>query len=190
MKAWHRPLVALGLLAPACSPGQPQPVHRATTGATSPLHPLEPADESIQPEPATTTTTEPPAPVTTVTVSKLPPDTRGATSTTVRPRPLPTTTLPENDAAALTDAERYATQPGYGPWSIPTYVVMCESGGSWTAENASGAAGPYQLMPEHFGGQSALNQSREAQHAKAAYLWNGGVNTRSGLGPQNWKACL
>lgn len=50
--------------------------------------------------------------------------------------------------------------------------------------------GPYQLMPEHFGGESALNQSREAQHAKAAELWNGGVNTRSGLGPQNWTACL
>lgn len=190
MKAWHRPLVALGLLAPACAPPAAPPAQRASTGTTAPLHPLIAADEAIQPEPATTTTTEVPAPVTTVTVSGLPPDTRGATTTTVRPRPLPTTALPEHEDDALTDAEWYATQPGYGPWSIPTYVVMCESGGSWTAENASGAAGPYQLMPEHFGGESALNQSREAQHAKAAYLWNDGVNTRSGLGPQNWKACL
>lgn len=79
MKAWHRPLVALGLLAPACSAGQPQPAHRAATGTTSPLHPLEPADEAVQPEPATTTTA--PAPVTTVTVSKLPPTTRGTTVT-------------------------------------------------------------------------------------------------------------
>lgn len=71
-----------------------------------------------------------------------------------------------------------------GDWVIPDYIVECESGGSWTAENPSGAAGPYQLMPEHFGGESALNQTPEEQHAKAAELWNGG------RGADNWKACL
>ena len=184
MKSWHRPLVALGMLAPACAPGQPQPAHKASPGPVAPLHPLIGSDEATasteSPPPSITSTTE--VPVTTVTVSKLPPTTSGATVTTF--------VLPEKADEDLTDAEWYATQPGYGPWSIPTYVVMCESGGSWDAENASGAAGPYQLMPEHFGGESALNQSQAAQHAKAAYLWNGGVNTRSGLGPQNWKACL
>jgi hypothetical protein len=67
---------------------------------------------------------------------------------------------------------------------IPAYIVECESGGDWNAENASGAAGPYQLMPLHFGGESALNQSPETQHAKAAELWDGG------RGASHWAACL
>lgn len=76
------------------------------------------------------------------------------------------------------------TRGSGGDWVIPDYIVACESGGSWDAENPSGAAGPYQLMPEHFGGESALNQSREAQHAKAAELWDGG------RGARNWEQCL
>jgi hypothetical protein len=104
VKAWHRPLVALGLLAPACSPAPTPAAHRATTGSTSPLHPLEPADEAIQPEPATTTTTEPPAPVTTVTVSKLPPTTRGTTTTTF--------VVPEREDEDLSDEDWWAKQPG------------------------------------------------------------------------------
>lgn len=31
-------------------------------------------------------------------------------------------------------------------WSIPYYIVACESGGSWSAYNPSGALGPYQLL--------------------------------------------
>ena len=69
-------------------------------------------------------------------------------------------------------------------WAIPTYIVMCESGGDWNAYNASGASGPYQLMPMHFGGELAMNQSRAAQHAKAAELWDGG------RGKRHWEACL
>lgn len=142
----------------------------------------EAAPPSTSPGPVDTTTPEPEPEPTVTTVTMTVPTTPRRTTTTF--------TLPERADEELSDAEWYATQPGYGPWSIPTYVVMCESGGSWTAQNASGAAGPYQLMPEHFGGKSALTQSQAAQHAKAAYLWNGGVNTASGLGPQNWKACL
>lgn len=74
----------------------------------------------------------------------------------------------------------------YNGWAIPEYIVSCETGGtfSWTAYNRSGASGPYQIMPEHFGGELAMNQSHEAQHAMAAKLWNGGK------GKGNWSACL
>jgi hypothetical protein len=34
----------------------------------------------------------------------------------------------------------------YGKWAIPPYIVYCESGGSWSAYNPSGASGPYQLL--------------------------------------------
>jgi hypothetical protein len=115
----------------------------------------------------------------------------------VAPEPVeeePVTVPTTRARSAPTTAPYVAPEPvasgGDGAWAIPTAVVMCESKGRWDAENASGAAGPYQLMPEHFGGESALNQSRQAQHDMAAYLWNGGVNTKSGLGPQNWEACL
>jgi hypothetical protein len=33
----------------------------------------------------------------------------------------------------------------------PEAFVQCESGGSWTAQNPSGAYGRYQLMPLHYG---------------------------------------
>ena len=72
----------------------------------------------------------------------------------------------------------------YNGWAIPEYIVMCESGGNWDAYNpSSGAAGPYQLMPMHLGGDARLF-SREAQHAKAAELWAGG------RGAHHWAACL
>ncbi len=75
----------------------------------------------------------------------------------------------------------------YGEWAIPKYIVACETGNtfSWTAYNSSsGASGPYQLIPAHFGGELAMNQSRAAQHQKAAELWNGG------RGKSHWEACL
>src|SRR4029077_17777237 len=40
--------------------------------------------------------------------------------------------------------------PAYlgGPYSIPTYIVMCESGGNYHALNpSSGAGGAYQILP-------------------------------------------
>lgn len=74
----------------------------------------------------------------------------------------------------------------YNGWAIPEYIVSCETGGTfdWYAYNPSGASGPYQLMPMHFDGELAMNQSREAQHAKAAALWNGGK------GKSHWQECL
>lgn len=41
----------------------------------------------------------------------------------------------------------YRCQGGkYGTWSIPCYIIACESGFSWSAYNPSGASGPYQLL--------------------------------------------
>jgi hypothetical protein len=121
--------------------------------------------------PEVTTTTEPEPVVTT---------TEAPTTTEVPYRP-PTT----RRAPVETTVARAAQEPDYsGEWAIPTYIVMCESGGRWDAYNPSGASGPYQLMPMHFGGELAMNQSRAAQHAKAAELWNGG------RGRSHWAACL
>lgn len=96
----------------------------------------------------------------------------------------PRATVPATTARTTAPTTVAVETESSGEWAIPTYIVMCESGGSWTALNASGASGPYQLMPEHFGGELAMNQSRAAQHAKAAELWNGG------RGRSNWAACL
>lgn len=40
-------------------------------------------------------------------------------------------------------------EPAYagGQYAIPSYIVMCESGGDYGASNASGAYGAYQIMP-------------------------------------------
>jgi soluble lytic murein transglycosylase-like protein len=34
-----------------------------------------------------------------------------------------------------------------GPYAIPEYIVQCESGGNYAAQNPSGAYGAYQIMP-------------------------------------------
>lgn len=75
-----------------------------------------------------------------------------------------------------------APYPGLGSWwAIPAYVVACESGGSWTAYNPSGAAGPYQMMPE-WGAPFPADtwQEKMANHRAAADLWAGGA------GSSNW----
>jgi hypothetical protein len=68
-----------------------------------------------------------------------------------------------------------------GSFAIPCYIVACESGYSWSAYNPSGAAGPYQIMPEHgrpYPIDSA--EDRLAHHRIASSLWNGGA------GASNW----
>lgn len=74
--------------------------------------------------------------------------------------------------------QRKAATP-YGKWSIPAAIVMCESKGSFTAQNPSGAYGAYQLMPtwwSHLGRKPTPAE----QHVIAAKLWNGGA------GRSNW----
>lgn len=63
-----------------------------------------------------------------------------------------------------------------GPYSIPTYVVMCESGGDYGAVNASsGAGGAYQIMPETwdlYGGKGEPQNAPKAEQDRiAAEIW-------------------
>jgi len=64
-----------------------------------------------------------------------------------------------------------------GPYSIPTYIVMCESGGNYRALNESSmAGGAYQIIPstwEAYGGQGpyAHLASKAEQDRIAAIIW-------------------
>jgi septal ring factor EnvC (AmiA/AmiB activator) len=68
--------------------------------------------------------------------------------------------------------------PAYlgGPYSIPTYIVMCESGGNYHALNASsGAGGAYQILPSTwaaYGGHGAPQDALKAEQDRiAAEIW-------------------
>jgi len=63
-----------------------------------------------------------------------------------------------------------------GPYSIPTYIVMCESGGNYSALNpSSGAGGAYQILPSTwalYGGQGAPQEAPKAEQDRiAAEIW-------------------
>jgi septal ring factor EnvC (AmiA/AmiB activator) len=64
-----------------------------------------------------------------------------------------------------------------GPYSIPTYIVMCESGGNYRALNPSSmAGGAYQIIPstwQAYGGkgQYAHLASKAEQDRVAAIIW-------------------
>lgn len=69
--------------------------------------------------------------------------------------------------------------PAYqgGRWSIPSSIVMCESGGNYNAVNgSSGARGAYQLMPSTYyshGGDGSWSPAD--QDRVAARVWAGGA---------------
>ena len=173
-------LISCAVLAAACTGGDEAeaPVVAPTTETPSDLIAV-----GAEGEVEATTTTEAP------TTTKPP-----ATTTTAAPLPIlcPTLSHPAHHEECPEEPAEYLqpvatlppVQPTSSDWAIPTYIVMCESGGDWNAYNASGASGPYQIMPMHFGGELAMNQSRAAQHAKAAELWDGGA------GKSHWQACL
>ncbi|MFM8519395.1 MAG: transglycosylase family protein [Solirubrobacterales bacterium] len=63
-----------------------------------------------------------------------------------------------------------------GPYAIPTYIVMCESGGNYSALNpSSGAGGAYQIIPstwEAYGGEGLPHQASKAEQDRiAALIW-------------------
>lgn len=63
-----------------------------------------------------------------------------------------------------------------GGYSIPSSIVMCESGGNWNAVNSSsGAGGAYQILPSTwaaYGGTGLpQNASPAEQSAIAAKIW-------------------
>lgn len=63
-----------------------------------------------------------------------------------------------------------------GPYSIPTYIVICESGGNYGALNpSSGAGGAYQILPSTwraYGGQGLPHLASKAEQDRiAAIVW-------------------
>jgi septal ring factor EnvC (AmiA/AmiB activator) len=83
--------------------------------------------------------------------------------------------LAEQQAA---QQEASASTPVYlgGPYAIPTYIVMCESGGNYSALNSSsGAGGAYQILPSTwraYGGQGLPHEASKAEQDRiAAMIW-------------------
>lgn len=65
---------------------------------------------------------------------------------------------------------------GGGPYAIPTYIVMCESGGNYRALNpSSGAGGAYQILPSTwraYGGKGLPHLASKAEQDRiAAMIW-------------------
>lgn len=91
----------------------------------------------------------------------------------------------EPSDASYSPEVHYAT----GPYAIPTYIVMCESGGNYLAENDySTASGAYQIIDGTWAGYGGYYHAADAppsvQDAKAAELWAGGA------GASHWAQCL
>jgi septal ring factor EnvC (AmiA/AmiB activator) len=80
------------------------------------------------------------------------------------------------EAASRAAAEETVGRWLGGPFSIPTYIVMCESGGNYGAVNpGSGAGGAYQILPstwELYGGQGAPQDAPKAEQDRiAGEIW-------------------
>jgi septal ring factor EnvC (AmiA/AmiB activator) len=79
-------------------------------------------------------------------------------------------------AASEAEAEAEVGRWLGGPYSIPTYIVMCESGGNYSALNpSSGAGGAYQILPstwELYGGKGEPQNAPKAEQDRiAAEIW-------------------
>lgn len=88
--------------------------------------------------------------------------------------------LAESEAEAEEEVGRWLG----GPYSIPTYIVMCESGGNYSALNpSSGAGGAYQILPstwELYGGKGLPHEGSKAEQDRiAAEIW-------ADSGPSAW----
>jgi septal ring factor EnvC (AmiA/AmiB activator) len=80
------------------------------------------------------------------------------------------------EAASRASAEETVGRWLGGPYSIPTYIVICESGGNYGALNpSSGAGGAYQILPstwESYGGEGAPHEAPKAEQDRiAAEIW-------------------
>jgi septal ring factor EnvC (AmiA/AmiB activator) len=80
------------------------------------------------------------------------------------------------EAASRAAAEETVGRWLGGPYSIPTYIVMCESGGNYGAVNpGSGAGGAYQILPSTwalYGGKGAPQDAPKAEQDRiAAEIW-------------------
>jgi len=80
------------------------------------------------------------------------------------------------EAASRAAAEETVGRWLGGPYSIPTYIVMCESGGNYSALNpSSGAGGAYQILPstwDLYDGKGAPHEAPKAEQDRiAAEIW-------------------
>jgi septal ring factor EnvC (AmiA/AmiB activator) len=80
------------------------------------------------------------------------------------------------EAASRATAEETVGRWLGGPYAIPTYIVMCESGGNYSAVNPiSGAGGAYQILPStwaQYGGRGAPQDAPKAEQDRiAAEIW-------------------
>jgi len=80
--------------------------------------------------------------------------------------------LAESEAEAEEEVGRWLG----GPYAIPAYIVMCESGGNYSALNpSSGAGGAYQILPstwELYGGQGEPQNAPKAEQDRiAGEIW-------------------
>ena len=82
--------------------------------------------------------------------------------------------IQRQEAVSAAEAEEQVSVELGGPYSIPTYIVMCESGGNYAALNpSSGAGGAYQIMPatwEAYGGTGLPNEASKAEQDRVAAL--------------------
>jgi septal ring factor EnvC (AmiA/AmiB activator) len=94
------------------------------------------------------------------------------------------TQIEEARAASEAEAEAEVGRWLGGPYSIPTYIVMCESGGDYSAVNpSSGAGGAYQILPSTWelydGRGEPQNASKAEQDRIASEIW-------ADSGPSAW----
>jgi septal ring factor EnvC (AmiA/AmiB activator) len=80
------------------------------------------------------------------------------------------------EAASRAAAEETVGRWLGGPYAIPTYIVMCESGGNYGAVNpSSGAGGAYQILPSTwalYGGKGAPQDAPKAEQDRiAGEIW-------------------
>jgi septal ring factor EnvC (AmiA/AmiB activator) len=90
----------------------------------------------------------------------------------------------ESEEEANASAEEEVGRWLGGPYTIPTYIVMCESGGNYSALNpSSGAGGAYQILPstwEGYGGQGEPQNAPKAEQDRiASEIW-------ADSGPSAW----
>jgi chromosome segregation ATPase len=88
------------------------------------------------------------------------------------------------EAASREEAEGTVERWLGGPYAIPAYIVMCESGGNYGAVNpSSGAGGAYQILPstwELYGGRGEPRNAPKAEQDRiAAEIW-------ADSGPSAW----
>ncbi|HWA54217.1 MAG TPA: transglycosylase family protein [Solirubrobacterales bacterium] len=102
------------------------------------------------------------------------------------------TWVEEIQAAKAARAERISAEEAEGeverwlggPYAIPAYIVMCESGGNYGAVNpSSGAGGAYQILPstwQLYGGQGEPQNAPKAEQDRiAGEIW-------ADSGPSAW----